>query len=290
MTQNYYRKVKQILWVIFGANILVAILKIILGNIIKSASMTADGFHSLTDGSSNIVGLIGLRYASMPIDKDHPYGHSKFETLAGLFISGMLFVISGKIILDALKRFVTPVKPDVTVESIIVLILTLCINIFISIFEYRKGKKYNSMILISDSMHTRSDIYISIGVLFTLVCIKLGVPAVIDPIASLVVSIFILHAAYEIFKENSGVLVDKAAVDNRIIADLVLSFEEVKDLHQVRSRGSKNSLHIDMHIMTEPDLSVEESHRLIHDIEKKLQEEININTQVIAHIEPYEPK
>ena len=290
MTQNYYRKVKQILWVIFGANILVAILKIILGNIIKSASMTADGFHSLTDGSSNIVGLIGLRYASMPIDKDHPYGHSKFETLAGLFISGMLFVISGKIILDALKRFVTPVKPDVTVESIIVLILTLCINIFISIFEYRKGKKYNSMILISDSMHTRSDIYISIGVLFTLVCIKLGVPAVIDPIASLVVSIFILHAAYEIFKENSGVLVDKAAVDNKIIVDLVLSFEEVKDLHQVRSRGSKNSLHIDMHIMTEPDLSVEESHRLIHDIEKKLQEEININTQVIAHIEPYEPK
>lgn len=281
------KKVRNILWIILFANLFVAVLKIIIGSLIKSASMTADGFHSLTDGSSNIVGLIGIRFASKPVDDDHPYGHGKFETLSGLFIAGMLFVVAGKIIVDALGRFMNPIVPNINTESLIVMLVTLLINIFVCTYEYRQGKKLNSQILVSDSMHTRSDIYVSIGVLFSLVCIKLGLPSVIDPIASIIVSIFILHAAYEIIKSASGVLVDKAVLDTQKIREIVFSFDKVNDIHKIRSRGSEFNPYIDMHVMTSPEMSVEESHTLMHDIENKIKQELNINVQVIVHIEPH---
>lgn len=284
---NNFDKVKQVLWIILIANLAVAVLKIVVGTIIKSTSMTADGFHSLSDGSSNIVGLIGIHIASKPVDEDHPYGHRKFEVLGGLFISGMLFVIGGKTIMDALNRLANPVAPDITVESLVLLLITLFVNVFVCVFEYKKGQKLNSQILISDSMHTKSDIYVSVGVLVTLACIKLGLPPVIDPAASFIVAGFIFHAAYEIFKNNSDILVDKVAVDTERIRSITLSFDQVKDAHDIRSRGSADDLHIDMHIMTAPDLSVEKSHELIHSIEEKMRENINKNVEVIAHFEPY---
>jgi cation diffusion facilitator family transporter len=280
-------KIKQVLWVILFANLAVAALKIIIGTLIESTSMAADGFHSLTDGSSNIVGLVGISLASKPVDEDHPYGHKKFETLSGLFIASMLFFIGGKIIFDAISRFITPITPQITSESLVALIITLGINIFVSTYEYKQGKKLNSYILISDSMHTRSDIYVSIGVLITLICVKLGLPGTIDPIASLVVSGFVLYAAYEIFISATGILVDKAVLDTEKIKEIALGFQEVKDVHKVRSRGSQNDIQIDMHIMTKPDMSVEQSHALIHDIEKKMQKELNKNIQLIIHLEPF---
>ena len=240
------------LCVILFANLAVAALKIVVGSLINSASMTADGFHSLSDGMSNVVGLIGIRLAMKPKDSDHPYGHNKFETLAGLFISGMLFFVGGKVIYDAIGRFQNPVELDITLPSLIAMVLTLAVNIFVSVTEYRKGKELNSPILISDSMHTRSDIYVSIGVLATLIGIKLGLPPLIDPIASLIVSGFIIHAAYEIFKENSDVLVDRSVADTEEIRKLAMSFEQVKDAHNIRSRGSHHAFFIDLHILIDP--------------------------------------
>ncbi|MCR6546640.1 cation diffusion facilitator family transporter [Dehalobacterium formicoaceticum] len=290
MTDHTYKKVRQVLWIILFANLGVAFLKIFVGNIINSSSMTADGFHSLTDGSSNIVGLIGIRYASKPVDEDHPYGHGKIEMLTGLFIAGMLFFIGVNIILNAISRFMNPVAPDITMASLIALLATLLVNIFVSYYEFSTGKKLGSPILISDSMHTRSDIYVSLGVLVTLIAIKIGLPPIIDPIASLVVAGFIMHAAYEIFKNNGEILVDKVVVDTEKIRNIALGFEQVKDAHNIRSRGCEHDLHIDMHVMIEPDMSVEESHKLMHNIEDKIKEEINNNVQVIVHIEPYYAK
>lgn len=287
MTTSNYKKIKYVLWIILFANLSVALLKILIGSVIKSNSMTADGFHSLTDGSSNIIGIIGISIASKPIDKDHPYGHKKFETLAALFIAGMLLIVGGKIIIEAIERFSNPVIPQITVESLIALLITLFINIFVSTYEYQQGKKLNSYILTSDSMHTKSDIFVSIGVIFTLICVKLGLPSILDTIASLVVSCFILHASYEIFKTTSGILVDKAVLDTKKIEELALGFSEVKGVHKIRSRGSENEMYVDMHILTEPEMSIEESHSLIHDIENKMKSEINSNLQVFVHIEPF---
>jgi cation diffusion facilitator family transporter len=136
-------------------------------------------------------------------------------------------------------------------------------------------------------MHTRSDVFVSLGVLITLISIRLGLPMIIDPIVSFVVAAFIIHAAIEIFKDNSSILLDKAVVDTKKVKDIAMEFEEVKDIHNIRSRGSMNDLYIDMHIMTEPELSVEKSHELTHDIEDKIKKGINGRVQLIAHIEPY---
>lgn len=267
MTNNY-KKVSRVLFIILLANMAVAFMKIIVGFSIKSNSLTADGFHSLTDGSSNIVGLIGIYFASKPRDEDHPYGHGKFEMLAGLFIAIMLFLIGAEVIISAVDRIINPVMPEISVVSIIILLITLVINIIVSKYEYAKGIEYNSQILISDSMHTRSDIYVSIGVLATLICIKLGLPVIIDSITSFVVAGFIIHAGYEIFVDNGGILVDKAVINTGDIEKIVLSFDQVKNIHQIRSRGYKNDMYIDMHIMTEADMSVEKSHELIHSIDQ----------------------
>lgn len=287
MLSDNYKKVKQVLWIILFANIGVAILKIAIGSIIKSASMTADGFHSISDGTSNIVGLIGVSIASKPKDKEHPYGHKKFEVISGLFIGAMLLFIGGKIIFEGILKFQNPVEPTITIGSLLVLILTLIINVFVCTYEYRIGKKLNSYILISDSLHTKSDIFVSIGVLLTLVGVRLGLPAIVDPIASLVVAGFILHASYEIFKSTIDVLVDKAIVDEEAIKNILKSFNEIKDVHNIRSRGSESDVHIDMHIMVEPNITVEKSHKLNHDIEASIRKNINKSAQVIIHIEPF---
>lgn len=287
MEVTNYKKVKEVLWVILFANFVVALLKIAIGMMIKSASMTADGFHSLSDGSSNIVGLIGISLASKPKDKEHPYGHNKFEVISSLFIGAMLVFIAIKIVSDAINRFSNPVTPSISTISLIVLIITLCVNIFVSTYEYKVGKKINSHILISDSMHTRSDIFVSIGVLFTLIGVKLGLPAIIDPIASLIVSGFILYSAFEIFKESTAILVDQAAVEEDLIREITGMFEEVKDVHEIRSRGSLNHVYIDMHILVEPTITVENSHNLMHQIEKVIKDKVNSSAQVIVHIEPF---
>lgn len=290
MEKTNYKQVKTVLIVILFANLFVAALKIVIGTIINSASMTADGFHSLSDGSSNIVGLIGIKFAAKPRDKEHPYGHGKFETLASLFISIMLFAVAGKVILDAFSKFKNPIEPSITLASLLAMIVTLVINIFVTTFEFRKGKQLQSQILISDSMHTKSDIYVSIGVLVTLLAVKLGLPPVIDPIFSLVVSGFIIHAGYDIFKETSNILVDSSAVNTEEITKLVLEFKQVKGVHKIRSRGSQNLMHIDLHLLVDPDMSVKESHKLAHDIEAKIRDLLYPNAEVLAHIEPYKKK
>lgn len=288
MIKDNFREIKKVLWIIMFANIAVAVAKIIFGTLINSSSMTADGFHSITDGSSNIIGLIGIGIAAKPIDDDHPYGHRKFETLTGLFIVGMLVYLGFKIITDAITKFMHPARPEITIESLIVMIITLCINIFVTKYEHRKGTALNSTILISDSMHTKSDIYVTIGVITTLIAIKLGAPPIVDPLASIIVAGFILYAAYEIFKVASGILVDSTAVDTGRIKKIAIAQEGVKGVHKIRSRGTTDDMHIDMHILADSELSLEDSHRLNHKIQDALRKELNNNVEVIVHIEPYE--
>lgn len=287
MIVDSFKKIKQVLIIILFANIAVALAKIIIGLMIKSSSMTADGFHSLTDGSNNVVGLIAISFAAKPVDEDHPYGHRKYETLAGLAIAAMLVFIGLKIFGDAISRFKNPVVPSITLLSLVTLVITLCINLFVSTYEYKQGKKLDSQILISDSVHTKSDIFVSLGVLVSLLAIKLGAPPIVDPIVSIVVGIIILFSAWEVFKSASEVLVDKVVVDIDSIHKIAKEYPEILDIHKIRSRGTKNEPFVDLHIMTDPKMSVEDSHRLMHEFEAKLRENLCSNVELIVHIEPF---
>ena len=134
------------------------------------------------------------------------------------------------------------------------MIITLCINIFVAKYENKMGIELNSTILISDSMHTKSDIYVTIGVIATLIAVKLGAPPIVDGIASFVVASFILRAAYEIFKVASNILVDSTAVDAGKIEKIAMAQESVKGVHKIRSRGTIDDMHIDMHILADSQL------------------------------------
>lgn len=285
--EENYEKVKFVLWVILFANLGVAATKIIVGYLMNSISLSTDGIHSLSDGLSNIVGLIGITIASKPVDKNHPYGHKKSEIIASLFIGAMLLFLGLNTLFSGVNRFIHPEEINITLISLISLLITICINIYVMIYESRSGKKYNSFILVSDSIHTKSDILISVGVLISLIGIKLGLPQMIDPIISIVISAFILRASYEIFKESIGILLDEAVIEEDKIIELLGSFTEVKGIHKIRSRGSASDMYVDMHIMIDANTTTEEAHRLSHNIEKKIKENINKNCQVIIHVEPY---
>lgn len=285
-----YKKVKFVLWIILFANLGVAITKIVVGYLINSASLSTDGVHSLSDGLSNVVGLIGITIASIPVDKEHPYGHKKSEIIASLFIGGMLLFLGLKTLFAGFSRFINPSELNITLISLISLILTICINIFVTIYERRKGEEYKSFILISDSIHTKSDIFISVGVLVSLIGIELGLPQIIDPVISIVISSLILRSSYEIFKESIGILLDKAVVGEEKIIEILNSFSEVKNIHKIRSRGSANDMYVDMHIMINANTTTEEAHSLSHNIEREIKNKINSDCQVIIHVEPYYKK
>ncbi len=290
MDTNKLKNVKKVLWLILFLNLFIAILKITFGYLIKSSSMTADGYHSMTDGLSNVIGLIGIHYAAKPADEDHPYGHYKFESMASLFIGVMLSFLGINIIREAITKLANPVVPEVSTLSLIVLLLTMGVNVFVARYEYKRGKKIESDILISDSHHTKSDVYTSVGVLLTLILIKLGLPPIIDPIVSIIVAGFIFHAAYEIFKPITGVLVDRAVIDPQKIKDIISGFDYVKECHQVRSRGKADAVYVDLHLVVDSDLNVVKSHKLTHDIEEEINNKLDEKIQILFHLEPEDEK
>ena len=142
--------------------------------------------------------------------------------------------------------------------------------------------------LIADSLHTKSDILVTVGVIITLILIRIGMPNILDPIASFIVSLMIFYTAYNIFKENINILIDVKIVDDREVKNLVMTkYPCVKEMHKIRSRGTKNNVFMDMHVQVDPKMTVEESHRLMHNIENTIQKNIEKNAHVIIHIEPY---
>ena len=284
-----YRKIRWVLVYVLFLNWGVAAAKLLYGWLIHSASMTADGFHSFSDGSSNIIGLIGIWIASRPIDETHPYGHKKFETLTSIGISILLFLVSFNVVREGILRFLHPVVPQVNVSSFLVMGITLAVNIAVMIYEKRMGVVFKSDILISDALHTRADILTSSSVIITLIGIKFGFP-ILDPIASLMISGFIAYAAVDILKESSRVLSDGVAIPIEEIKRIVLSIRGVEECHQIRSRGRGDDIHIDLHVLVDPEMHMHRAHHLSYAIENKIKKDFRGVTDVVVHMEPYEKK
>jgi cation diffusion facilitator family transporter len=250
--------------------------------------MTADGFHSLSDGTSNIIGLIGIRLAYQPKDKDHPYGHKKYETFFSLGISLLLFIICFHILKGGLNRLYNPVTPQIDIKSFAVMIVTLCINFLVMNYEYKKGRLLQSDILVSDSMHTKADIFTSLSVIIALIVIKLGYP-IIDPIVTIIIALFIARAGFAIARQSSRILCDTAVIlEDKKIVDIVRSIKGVKTCHKIRSRGRPDDIHVDLHVQVNPDMHVDRAHKISYDIEEEIKKNIPEVTDVVVHIEPKE--
>jgi cation diffusion facilitator family transporter len=284
---DYYFAVRRVLIVVFFLDLAVSLAKGIYGFKIGSLSMLSDGIHSLFDSSSDIIGLIGIGLASRPPDKEHPYGHAKFETFASVGIAILLFATCIEILQVAISRFFSPSTPEITAISFVITGATMAINILVSFYEYTLGKRLKSSILVADSMHTRSNIYASVGVILGFVAVIAGYPLA-DPIIALIIVGLIFLTGVEILKESSEVLLDRALVEESIVRLAADSVQGVCTSHRVRTRGSPGEIYVDLHIGVDPTLSVEEGHRISLEVEAKIKRSINGVKDVAVHVDPRE--
>ncbi|MBI5408576.1 MAG: cation transporter [Nitrospirae bacterium] len=281
------KKVRQVLLYTLLLNISVAAAKIIYGLSIGSISMLSDGVHSSADGTSNIIGLIGIWVASQPPDESHPYGHRKFETLSTIAIAVLIFGAGTEILRKSYVRLQTPSSIDVTYVSFIVMAITLLVNILVMTYEAKKGRELKSDFLIADALHTKTDIFISLSVVISLIAVKIGYP-VIDVVAALVITVFIAKMGFSILKSAAAVLTDAARINPEEINKLVRIIKGVKECHEIRTRGNEDHICIDLHCLVDPDITTREAHNVAHAVEEAIKKRFPSVVDVVVHIEPYE--
>lgn len=281
------KKVRQVLLYTLLLNISVAAAKIFYGYKIGSISMFSDGFHSLSDGTSNVIGLIGIWISAHPPDKDHPYGHRKFETLSTIAIAVLIFFAGFEILKRAYHGLREPHVINVTVASFMIMTVTLLINIGVMMYERKKGRELGSDFLLADALHTNTDIFVSLSVILSLAAAKIGYP-IVDVIAAIIISVFIARIGFSILKSAAAVLTDAARINPDKIKNLVEGIKGVHECHEIRTRGKEDSVCIDLHVLVAPEVTTREAHAIAHDVEKAIKNKFTSVVDVVVHVEPYQ--
>lgn len=266
-------------------NLLVAVSKILLGIATSAVSVLSDGFHSLTDTASNVMGLIGVRLSAQPPDHDHPYGHRKFETLASVGIVIFLILVLFEVMTSAFERLSTGGTPSVGPISFVVMGATFLINLGVVIYERRAARRLSSEILLADAHHTMSDLMTSATVIAALVGVSFGLHWM-DPIAAIIVAVFIGKACLEIFRDTAQVLGDRIVIPEDEIRSVVASVPTVEGCHHIRTRGAADFVFLDLHVWMDPDMRLEDAHRLSHVVKDRLMTRFPQIKDAIIHIEP----
>jgi cation diffusion facilitator family transporter len=277
--------VRRVLLGILIANWAVAIAKLAVGFIARSAAVTGDGLHSFIDGSSNVIGLVAMSIAARPADSDHPYGHGKFEALASLAIGalvGMGMLELGRMAFDAL---IHDQHPQVGPEMVIVMVATLVVNLFVARVERSFGEKLKSPLLMADARHTLSDVFVTLAVLASVVLSWLGVPRA-DGVVALMVIGFVAWVAYGIVRQAVGILSDSARLDPDGVARIAAEVKGVRSVRDVRSRGMEESVYVDLKIEVDPALPTARAHDVADQVERALAQAYPQVVDVIVHVEP----
>ncbi|PIK91183.1 cation transporter [Synechococcus sp. 65AY6Li] len=281
------RQVQRVLYVTLGLNVLVFLIKLILGLTTGSLSLIADALHSSTDSASNILGLVAVRFSSPEPDDDHPYGHRKFEAIGALGIAAFLGMASLEILRTAVERFWEP-QPHLQIDELTlgVMVGVLGINVFVTLYEHCWGKALSSSLLLADARHTLSDVGVTLTVLLGLAGMHYwGIPW-LDQVLAVPVGLLVFWSGWEVLRENVPFLTDRVAIPPKTLRELVLSLPGILDCHDITSRGIPGQMiFIEMHMVVEP-LDVESAHRLTEAVEQLLQQRYG-PVRVTIHLEPY---
>ena len=280
-----YQAVASVLARVLVLNLVVAVAKLVLGYLTGAVSVVSDGFHSLTDAFSNVVAMVAVRVAHKPPDQDHPYGHRKYETIAAAAIAGFLIVVIIEIVQTAIGRFHSGQSPEVPPIAIAVMVGTILVNLLVTRYERRAGERLASEVLLADSMHTQSDVWTSITVIVALIGATLGYP-VLDPIAAIIVVVFVGRAAWEIFRSTSDVLSDHIVIAEDDVRAVVMSVPAVMGCHAIRTRGSRDFVFLDLHIWMAADTPLSDAHEISHNVKDGLMARFPEIGDAIIHIEP----
>ena len=281
--------IRNVLYITLGLNLLVLETKFSLGLATGSLSLIADALHSFSDSASNILGLIAMRLANPQPDWDHPYGHSKFESLGALGIAGFLAVAGVEIFGSAVNRlfFSTDSEPvRVSSLSLVLMIGVLFVNVTVAVYEARRGKALNSKLLQADARHTLSDVWITVVLLAGMWGMRLGW-AWLDIILAFLVAGLVFWSAWEVIQDNVPLLSDRVAIPAREIMKVVMDIYGVVNCHSISSRGVVGQeVFIEMHLVVAP-REISAAYKIIETIEQRLEQKYGL-VHTTIQLEPYE--
>lgn len=282
---DHRHAVQRVLLITLGLNLLVVVLKGTVGTLTGSLSLMADALHSVTDSANNVLGLATNRLANPNPDRDHPYGHHKFEAIGALGIAAFLGIACFEILSTAIERLWVGGDP-VTMgpTALWIMLVVLGINIGVAFYERRVGLALNSKILVADARHTMSDIWVTIVVLAGLIGIWQGVQW-LDVALAFPVALLVFKSGWEVLRENLPWLVDEMAIAPEAIHTQVMQVPGVLNCHSIASRGLLGrQVFIDMHLVVQP-TTVEAAHAVTEAVEAHL-EELYAPARITIHIEP----
>jgi cation diffusion facilitator family transporter len=277
--------VRRVLGLTLLLNVLVSAGKIVVGKMSGSLSMVADGYHSLTDGLNNVVGLVVATFAYKPPDAGHPYGHRKFETAATLLIGLALLGVAYHVVEQALSQVASSRRPEVGALNWIVMGVTLVANIFVAWYERREGRRLNSAFLIADSAHTRSDIYVTMGVVASFAGARAGLPWM-DGLIAAGIAAFIAFLGVQILIGSFNTLTDRAMLPSDSLKQVVLGVPGVRDCRYIRTRGGEGAVYVDLTVHVDGDMRLRAAHDVADRIEDALMEAHPEIVDVVVHLEP----
>jgi cation diffusion facilitator family transporter len=267
-------EIQRVLLITLAANLLVAAAKIVVGLLTSSLAMVADGVHSSLDGTSNIIGLVTNVLASRPPDEKHPYGHRRFETLASMMIGGILLLTGWEIIESSIQRLSAHTAPNIGPQNFAVMVVTVLVNLGVTTYESRAGKRLNSEFLLADAAHTRSDVMVSLTVLASLAAVQFGLEWV-DAAAAILVVGLIAVVAWRIVSHSAGILVDRVAVNADEVARVVGDIAGVQAVARVRSRGPSDEIHLDLDLQIAGSTTAEHSTAIAKEVRSQLRSQFS---------------
>lgn len=280
-----------------AVNVALTVFKFIAGILGHSAAMMADAVHSLSDFLTDLVVLVFVRISSKPADSHHDYGHGKFETLATALIGVALLLVAGGILFQSIGSLADWFRGEDLPKPGKLALWAALISILLKelTFQYtiRKGHQLRSSVVEANAWHHRSDALSSIGALIGIGgAILLGDRwTVLDPLASLVVGCFIIHAAWKLLKNCIDDLTEASLPEDveKEILGIVTAFPDVQDPHNLRTRRIGSHYAIELHIRMDGDISLVKAHARSYDIEQALKQKFGPETHVVVHVEPVKP-
>jgi len=283
------KQIRRILVVVLALNLAVAAAKLGYGFVSGSVAMSADGFHSLLDAFANVVGIAGIAVAARPPDREHHFGHGRYETLASMAIGAIMAVGVLEIVQSALGRWQAGETPEVSRLSFGVMLGTMAINAGVTIWERRAARRLRSDLLEADARHTGSDVLVSAAVILGLIGERMGLKGA-DAAVSLVVAGMVAWAAWGILRDASLVLTDGATdVEPKALLAAILAAPGAITAHNLRVRSSGGRNWVEVHITVAPDLTLKQAHEVSTAVEEAIRDEVGPETQAIVHVEPAEP-
>jgi len=269
----------------FCANLVVAGSKIAVGLSTGLLSVTASGFESLLDTLNNVFGYIAMILSQRAPDREHPYGHRKFETFAAMMVAFLMFLAGTHIFLAAVRRLREGVELEPSLWAYGAMALSIAVNVFVIAYESRVGRKYKSEFLVADAAHTSTDLFSSLLVIAAIGFVSAGMQWA-DLAAAVVVVLIIAWVGFRLIREAFHILTDTAQVDEEEVLRCAISVPGVAEVHNIRSRGTPDAVLVDLHIKVAPSMTVEEGHALSHEVKDCIIRELPAVVDVVVHLEP----